>query len=405
MSTSSKPTSDVRCPLKLKIVCSRLWPGSSTTDFAVRDLAEAIANTGVNVEVVSACCDKASPANFDFRNFQVQRIYRSMNSPWSGYRYQKRLRRFLVNSNADGVIFFDAFQDFQQLAKTFSGQIPTIVRIHDHQYQLLQNLGPGKQRQCRSLKLADRVIVESVATKTELSQLGLEPDKIIVADDFVRIEESLDSHYASQSTARQTIGAAHPMLSLPPGQPLAVCAAPMYGDKGLLDLVDSWQYVLQSRPAAKLWIIGHGPASKHVWNRIVSKQLTDSIVMPGQFDDLSDVFRAADAYVHPLRENTGCSMLSRAMLAGLCPIICQPVADKLDLTENQNAVFAPAANPIQLSKAILRPVEYPEQYVNIGLAATEWAAERYHVQNAVDTYLSVFDRNHSNPANSTSSEV
>lgn len=397
MNTSSDSTTDGRSQLRLKIVCPRFWPFSGSTEFAAGDLAEALANAGVNTEVITAGWDKATPATFGFRNFRVQRIYRSPSSPWGSHRYQKNLRRYLVNSSADGIIFFDAFSEFRQLAKLLSDKSTVISRIHDHQLSQFSNRNKNWQRHFSPLKMADRVIVESDQTKIDLVQAGIAHENIFVSDDIISQRPPVQGEFTCQLTARQAISAAHPMLTLPPDQPLVVCGAAMFGDKGMLDLIESWQYVLRLYPQAKLWILGHGTASKNVWERIMARQLTDSIVMLGQFDDLSDVMRAANAYVHPLRSSLNCSMLGRAMSAGLCPILCEPIGQTLGLTNDQNAILAPVANPQQLASAILKPIEQAEQHIGIGLAAAQWAHHRYDVAKNVDCYLSAFART---PANS-----
>lgn len=388
MNTSNDLASDVCAPLSVKIVCPRFWPFSGSTEFAASDLAEAIADTGIDTEVITAGWDKDSPATFGFRNFRVQRIYRSLANPWGNHRYQKNLRRYLVNSQPDGIIFFDAFAEFQQLAKTLAETTTVIARVHDHPLTHLAKNSKNWQRFTSQLKFANRVAVESNQTKVDLSDVGLDDQQIFVADDIVLPDVEAQSDFASQATARHTIGIAHPMLTLSSEQPLVVCGAPMLGDKGMLDLIDAWPHVARHRPAAKLWILGHGPSSKKTWERIMAKQLTNSIVMLGQFDDLNDVMRAADAYVHPLRSHLNCSMLGRAMSTGICPIVCEPTGTAIGLTPNQNAVFAPAADPQQLATAILRPIERAKECIDIGLAAAQWAHQRYDIKQSIDYYLS-----------------
>jgi glycosyltransferase involved in cell wall biosynthesis len=392
MNTSNDSANDVCSPLRLKIVCPRFWPFSGSTEFAASDLAESIADRGVDTEVITAGWEKEAPATFGFRNFRVQRIYRSTSNPWGNHRYQKNLRRYLINSQPDGIIFFDAFAELQQLAKTLAESLAetttVIVRVHDHSLSQLSKNSKNWQRFISQLKMADRVIVESHPTKIDLCQAGVDDQRIFVANDIILLDMVAQSDFTSQATARHTISIAHPMLSLSSSQPLIICAAPMFGDKGMLDLIDAWPYVARQNPAAKLWILGHGPASKKIWDRIMAKQLTNSIVMLGQFDDWSDVMRAADAYVHPLRNHLNCSMLGRAMSTGVCPIVCEAAATAVGLTPNQNVIVAPTADPQQLAAAILRPIDRAQECIDIGLAAAQWAHQRYDVKQNIDAFLS-----------------
>ena len=261
------------------------------------------------------------------------RIYRSTSAPWGGFRYQKNLLRYLNQTPIDGLIFFNAFSDFAHVAKTFEAKVPMVVRIHDHALTSFSGLTTVKNRQANLLKLADRILVETETTFQLLQSVGLPGSKLRIAPEGILPFEPPPAELASQTVARQAIGESHGMLVVHPDQPLMVCGSALDGDKGMLDLVQAWKIVLRQAPTAKLWIVSQGTRSRKVWDAIVSKQLVDSIIMPGQFDNFADVFRAADAYLHPLRGSTPCSMLTRAMMANLCPIVTEPIGTALGLTE------------------------------------------------------------------------
>ena len=154
-----------------------------------------------------------------------------------------------------------------------------------------------------------------------------------------------------------------------------------------LDLVQAWNLVLRKIPAAKLWIVSQGSSSRKVWDAIASKKLIDSIIMPGQFDSYEDVFRAADAYVHPLRGSLGCSMLTRAMMSNLCPLVTEPTATAFGLTDNQQANTAAAGNPESLANIIVQTIQNPIERIQIGLAAADWAMKRFHISQTANQYL------------------
>ena len=162
----------------------------------------------------------------------------------------------------------------------------------------------------------------------------------------------------------------------------------MDGDKGMLDLVQAWKIVLRKIPTAKLWIVSQGSRSRKVWDAIASKNMIDSIIMPGQFDSYDDVFRAADAYVHPLRGSTGCSMLTRAMVSNLCPIVTEPTAAAFGLTDNHQANIAAVGNPENLASVIVQTIQNPIERIQVGLTAADCAMKRFHILQTVNGYLS-----------------
>ena len=390
MSTSIQPTIDAAQPLKLTILSPRFWPYSGNNELALCDLARSLADQGHQIEVVSPGWNTASPASFRFRNFNVQRIYRSASSPWGGFRYQKNLLRYLEQASSDGLIFFNAFSEFAYLSKFFAAKTPLIVRLHDHVLTSFSGQISVKNRQANLLKLADRILVETESTFQMLLAAGLPALKLKIAPEGVLPFESPPVELASQTVARQAIGESHGMLMIHPDQPLLVCGAPLNGDKGMLDLVQAWKIVLRQAPTAKLWIISQGMRSRKVWDAIVSKQMVDSIIMPGQFDSFSDVFRAADAYVHPLRSSAGCSMLTRAMMANLCPIVTQPIATALDLDDGLHANVATPSNPENLASVILKTIHNQAQRTKIGLAASDLAFRHFHSSQTIQPFLDEF---------------
>ena len=402
MSTSIQPTTDAAQPLKLKILSPRFWPYSSNNELALCDLAQTLSQQGHEIEVISPGWNTAFPASFRFRNFNVLRIYRSTSAPWGGFRYQKNLLRYLNQASMDGLIFFNAFSDFTHLAKGFAEQIPLIVRLHDHSLTSLSGLTTVKSRQANLLKLADRVLVETENTRQMLRSAGLPEAKLRLAPEGILPFESSPVELASQIVARQAIGESHGMLMVHPSQPLLICGAPLDGDKGMLDLVQAWKFVLRQAPTAKLWIVSQGTRSRKVWDAIVSKQMVDSIIMPGQFDSFDDVFRAADAYLHPLRSSTRCSMLTRAMMANLCPIVTEPIGSALGLTDGLHANVASAANPEDLAEVILKTIGNPAQRTKIGLAASDWAFRHFHCSQTVSHYLDELPAVNPTLSNSTS---
>jgi len=239
------------------------------------------------------------------------------------------------------------------------------MRLHDHALTSLAGSITTKNRRANLLKIADRVLVESESTFRLLQTAGLPTEKLVIVREGILPPDQPDTAFTSRTVARQAVCNAHGMLTINPEQPLLVCGALMDGDKGMLDLVQAWKIVLRKIPAAKLWITSQGTRSRKVWDAITSKNMIDSVIMPGQFDSYNDVFRAADAYLHPLRGSFGCSMLTRAMMSNLCPI----------------------GNPENLASVIVQTIRNPIERLQIGLAAADWAIKRFHISQTAYHYL------------------
>ncbi len=183
---------------------------------------------------------------------------------------------------------------------------------------------------------------------------------------------------------------AHPILQIDATQPLAVCGATLDGDQGLFDLVDTWSLVRDRLPKARLWILGDGIKGHQIWERIIDLELADSIIMPGSFDNLSDIFQAADIYVHPLRSDAGCGCLARAMAAGCCIVATNNRFTKDFITKNVNGLLTPPGNPRAMAEAICLALGDNDLRDRLGRAAQPLGIERFDVDKVVSAYLSHF---------------
>ena len=82
-------------------------------------------------------------------------------------------------------------------------------------------------------------------------------------------------------------------------------------------MIKSWRRVTQTLPNAKLWIVGDGPQREDLYEHIVQLGLRQDIFLPGSFDDIEELVRAADVYVVPPNGSTIGFVTLKAMMAGL----------------------------------------------------------------------------------------
>lgn len=181
----------------------------------------------------------------------------------------------------------------------------------------------------------------------------------------------------------------------------------MNGDGGVCDLVKAWRIVLESFPKAKLWILGDGPRSRKVWDTISDLDLIYTAIMPGYFDDLDEIFQAADLYVHPMREPVNCRCLLEAIAKGVCPLVTntsmEPIPKRdsegrrigqtIQVQRDATGIVAPQGNPSALGEAITMALRNSDRRTQLGTeAATQFeaATELNRIGNVfLDTLLGV----------------
>lgn len=90
-------------------------------------------------------------------------------------------------------------------------------------------------------------------------------------------------------------------------------------EKGVLELIDIWKYVCQKKKGAKLAILGSGPLSTPVQNKIKQYGLTDNINALGFIDGVEKfrIIKACKVVVHPSVLDSGGMAACEAMICGL----------------------------------------------------------------------------------------
>lgn len=375
-------------PLRLAVVTRRFWPFAGSTELAVGDLASAIKRAGHCVEIVTVRWEKNWPRFFQFLELPVHRVNRPASGPWGSFRYLRNLTRELTALQLDGIIVYGLGSEAWSITRSFADKIPITIRIDNHLLGDQPSPPQFSKRQVSALNVATHVVVESEWTANRIaSHPAVKTEAISVVPDGVQISPDRVRTATDRACSRVAISDAHPILMIEAGQPLVVCGAPLNGDKGLFDLLDAWPRVLKRFPNARLWILGDGTNGRKIWDRIQEKNLVHSVILPGSFDDLTDVFQAADVYVHPLRSNETCSFLSRALAAGVCPIATSTDSTRQIITHEVNGLLVEAQNPKALSDAVIVALDDVDLREGFGSAVLKPAVTTYDVDQLVDQFL------------------
>ncbi len=357
---------------RIALVTRRFWPITGTTETAVSEIACAIKRAGHEVDIFTIRWEKGWPLFFKYQGIGIHRMVRPLNGPWGGFRYLRGLTHQLRELSPDGIIVFGLGNEAWTIAKAFGHKIPFMIRIDAHTVGFNSGATSLSARQLNALDTAQKLIFDSPSTAEQiLEQHPHLREKAVIAPDPVFSESIQDQPPIKKNTARVAISDAHPVLMIEPDQPLVVTGAAMDGDEGILDLVEAWSRVLQRFPKARLWILGEGKKTRQVWELILKKQMVNSVIMPGSFDELRDVFRAADVYVHPLRSNQNCSNLKLAMAMGTCCIstISETSASIIETDENGILINPHASN--EMAEAIVHTLSDESVRQRLGLKAAK----------------------------------
>ena len=412
--------------MRLAILNRHFWPISNSAEMEVAWLATAIADAGVDVDVLTVRWQKFWPERLVYRGANVLRLPKPLSGPFGKYRFNKALIAHLVNKNYDGLIAFGLDEDACTAAVGFGNQMPVDLRVTSGHLDAMGALNGGKsfgRRAVAACEAATRILVDCADTGTAIARQFPDPkpieQKIVVVPSCIEIDADFVADLAEgadvtpfrtparQFSARAALSDAHPILQIDPYQSLVVTCTSMASDLGACDLVKAWKEVQLVDPLSRLWIIGEDKTSNKVWNTILENDLVYTAIMPGFFDHLSAIFQAADVYVHPTRSGLSCCLRDAAAAHGLCTIATetettlqeiasQSVQTPADLAEQPfvqstaGGLLVGRQSPSSLANAITYALEHSDFRMRVGNQSRRMFAEEIKQQPRVNRWLDAF---------------
>lgn len=162
--------------------------------------------------------------------------------------------------------------------------------------------------------------------------------------------------------------------------------------KGVRDLVQAFDRVLERVPMARLVVAGAHAPTERVLNSFNERTRSAVRVVPtGGEQELLGWMRSCSVMTLPsLYEGFGIAFLE-AMAVGL-PVVGTPTGGMADLIEpGQNGDLVPARDPAALARALLAIVRSPERRCALGHAARQ-TAQQYTWQRAAQETEAVYGR-------------
>ncbi|MEM9413302.1 MAG: glycosyltransferase, partial [Planctomycetota bacterium] len=186
--------------------------------------------------------------------------------------------------------------------------VPVVLYVDESYVGVSKEIHRKHVENCLS---ADAIVANSAAVKKRLESITEMPP--------IRMIEPAVQPYApaQRQVIRHAISNAHSILRIQNEQPLAISICQFGDDCGLVEIIEAWPKVIEDHPDAKLWLVGEGPCADQIWQRIVDLGLSYSVLLPGYFDALNDLFSAADLYIHTGGTTQSGDGLVRASLTGI----------------------------------------------------------------------------------------
>lgn len=302
----------------------------------IADLAEALCDQGHSVEVLTIQWERTWPKHFQLREIPVTRVRRSLGGAWGMFRFLRELKQQIHDSELDGLIVYGLNDESWGVIRSLVSHIPMVIRIHWTDANQFFNRQISL-RQRSILQRSKKLVIDSLATQT-LIDSRLDHELIAWVPSCGAPHSFIRPNLSNQTAARACLSDAHPILVIEPLQPLVVCGS-NFQDPAIFALIPAWKRVLDQFPNARLWILGDGPGSNTLWEAICDQELAESIVMPGCFDDLTEVLQAADVYVHAISRGADNYSLWKSMSVGVTPVAIESDDVKTLVKHEQNGLI------------------------------------------------------------------
>lgn len=165
--------------------------------------------------------------------------------------------------------------------------------------------------------------------------------------------------------------------------------------KDQIGLVRAFAALIRDQPAlrarVRLAIVGDGPLRDTIQQEISTLEIADLVWIPGNRQDMDDIFRSFDVFVLPsLSEGISYTMLE-AMASGL-PIIATKVGGNPELIEDHvQGLLPPSADTDVLKQAMARLATTPVDRERFGKAARAKFLENYSIDAMLNQYIAIYD--------------
>lgn len=383
-------------PLRCVLVTRRFWPLVGGAEIVMANLGAKFQQRDISCQIVTAQWQTNWPTEFVHREVPVVRLRNPTQRIWGTFRYLSSLARWL-KEHADEIdlVYVSMLKHDAYTATKICQQlgIPVVLRAEgggdtgDCAWQTTARFGLSIRRRC---KTAAAVIAPSRAVADELREAGYPTDKLHLIPNGVALPE--DPSADSQQLARQALAEANHDLVATPEESVVVYTGRLDRNKGLHDLINAWPEVTKRSPRCHLWLVGEGPDRDKLFQQIKDLDLQGQVVLPGAFDDVEEVLRAANLFILPSYFE-GLSISLMEAMAHQVPVIASDIAGNNDLIQSgTNGALVPAGDVAALSQAIQEALANPDQLKRWATAAHQTIKNNYSLSSMVDAHLKLFEQ-------------
>lgn len=207
------------------------------------------------------------------------------------------------------------------------------------------------------------IYAPSEATKFELADKGIDPEKIVTYPrgvDTDRFHPDKRNGFFNQFD----VGSRTKLLYV----------GRVSREKGLDVLAESFRKAVKMRDGLQLIVVGDGPYFKEMQRILRGMPVTFTGVLKGE--PLAQAYASADLFVFPSATDTFGNVVLEAQSSGLPVIVTDKGGPAENVLPNETGLIVPADNPDSLLRAIIHMVDTPERIEYMRLKARAHVEKR-----------------------------
>ncbi len=381
-------------PLRIAMVTRRFWPLVGGAEMVMANLSQQFLEQGARPVILTAMWDPNWPTDLVHREVPVVRLPQPRTRGWGTWRYMRQLGRWLLGNRDQYDVIFVSMLKHSAYTAINVGQklgVPVLLRAEgagqtgDCQWQETARFGSRIRDRCQQ---ASGVVAASQQIADELLAAGYHADRVHSLSNGVMLGNTRTE--TTRGEARTTLAEVNASLQLEPDAKLVVFTGRLDRNKGLLDLVDAWAEVEKKEPNSRLWLIGNGPDRDLIFERVHQRGLRDSILLPGSFDHVDVILRAADLFVLPSYAE-GLSLSLLEAMAQHLPIVASDIAGNRQLVDDQvHGRLALAQDVPALASAILAGLAEQGVSTEMAEAAFQRVSQSYSLEKMASGHMDLF---------------
>lgn len=224
-----------------------------------------------------------------------------------------------------------------------------------------------------------RSVCVSQAVASAYAEVGFPREKLCVIPNGVDSARFADAAPLDLNT-----------LQIPDGSTVALSVGRLHSQKGFDILLEAVPGLLAKFDNLHVLIAGEGPQRRELAERIDSSPAAGRIRLLGRRDDVPELMRAADLFVHPARWEGMPNVILEAMAAGL-PIVATDVEGVAELLGcEESGLIVPPEDSDALAAAISRLLSDPTLAARLGRTARERASTVFSWEKTVERYVELW---------------